>query len=167
MKSRQQTSLLEFLRQFMLAPVLAQRSVLIVVAVSLFVLSMTQAMFLVLIKGFLAAFFTNTAAESLSLTGILPEKASTWFPHLLSVSVPRRDVIVYVPLAIIIAGFCKASASYFYNVGLVRLSLRVAQNYREKVFQAVLSLPWLQNHPIQKLQSFVLAKVSKHLAAKP
>jgi ABC-type multidrug transport system fused ATPase/permease subunit len=32
-----------------------------------------------------------------------------------------------------------------YNFGLARLALKVAQNYREQVFEAVLKLPWLQS----------------------
>lgn len=145
MKQPQQKSLATFLRHYMLRPVLSQRKVLISILIALVFLSLTQASFLILIKGFLAAFFASTSSDELSIAAMLPENFIARFPGLDGVRIARSDVVVYVPLSILLVGLLKAVASYVYGLGVVRLSLKVAQNYREKVFQAIISMPYLES----------------------
>jgi len=105
----------------------------------------TQGLALLLIKGFLAAFFTDVSAGMVPLAGMVPDKFRVYMPPAWDISVPRETLAVAVPIAIVITGVFKALATYLYNLGLVKLSLKVAQNYREKVFAGVLALPWLSS----------------------
>ncbi len=132
-----------FLKRFMLEPVLEQRQVLVTVSFALAFLAVTQGLALLLIKGFLAAFFTDVSAVMVPLAGMLPDKFRVYMPPAWDVAVARDTLAIVVPVAIVITGIFKAFATYLYNLGLVKLSLKVAQNYREKVFGGVLALPWL------------------------
>ncbi len=138
-------ALYKFLRDFVLRPVMSQRLVLATIFVSLLLLALTQASFLVLVKGFLAAFFTDTSKDSVSFASLLPASLQVAFPQIAAARLERSEFVILIPFAILLAGFIKAAASYVYNLGVVRLSLKVAQNYREIVFQAVLTLPWLDS----------------------
>ena len=134
-----------FLRRFMLDPALEQRSVIWSVVLALAFLSLTQGLALLLIKGFLAAFFTDVSTGLVPIAGIVPDKFRVYVPAEWDVLVPRVTLALIVPIAIVITGMFKAFATYLYNLGLVKLSLKVAQNYREKVFAGVLALPWLSS----------------------
>ncbi len=156
-KSNVQTdteSVFVYLRRFMLVPVLEQRSVLVIVLLALMIMSLTQGLGLLLIKGFLAAFFAKTTAVSsadggnvdfISVGSLLPEKLQSWLPAYLNMALRRSELAWIIPIGIVVAGSLKALASYLYTLGMARLSLKVAQNYREKVFAGILALPWLSS----------------------
>jgi ATP-binding cassette, subfamily B, bacterial MsbA len=137
--------ILGYLRRFMLEPVLSQRPVVVVVALSLLFMSITQGVVLLLIKGFLAAFFTNVTLPFIAIGSLLPQKFQGCLPVSWNMNIRRTDLAVIIPLGIVAAGILKALSSYAYTLGLARLSLKVAQNYRENVFAGILDLPWLSS----------------------
>lgn len=137
--------LLGFLSRFILLPVIRQRRVLLSALIALIVLAFSQALALLISKGFLTAFFTDPNKPYVSLTELLPAKFLTYLPNAFSLEIPSDDIVWLVPASIFAVGLLKAGASYVYSFGLARLSLKVAQNYRERVFEAVLQLPWLQS----------------------
>lgn len=139
------TSLIDFLKRFMLTPVLSEKTILLMVVFSLVFLSITQGVFLLLIKGFLAAFFTSADAENIRLGNLVPETMRQWIPAVEQLTISRSFLSVLVPVGIVVAGILKAFATYLYNLGIFRLSLKVAQNYREKIFEGVMALPWLSS----------------------
>ena len=139
------TSLIDFLKRFMLTPVLSEKTILLMVVFSLVFLSITQGVFLLLIKGFLAAFFTSADAENIRLGNLVPETMRQWIPAFEQLTISRSFLSVLVPVGIVVAGILKAFATYLYNLGIFRLSLKVAQNYREKIFEGVMALPWLSS----------------------
>ena len=134
-----------FLRRMILVPVLRQRRVLFSVVAALVVLSVSQALALIISKGFLTAFFTDPNKAVVSLAELVPSQVLKYFPVLLNLQLQSDDIVWMVPGSILAVGILKAGASYVYNFGLARLALKVAQNYREQVFEAVLQLPWLQS----------------------
>jgi len=136
---------LRFLRRFVLEPMLAQRSVLVTVVFALLFLSATQGLVLVIVKGFMSAFFANASADFISIGDLLPAKLSERWSSSKSMTFKRDFLVWFVPCGIVVVGVVKAYASYLYNLSLMKLSLRVAQNYREKVFESVLTLPWLSS----------------------
>jgi ATP-binding cassette, subfamily B, bacterial MsbA len=151
-------SVFAYLRRFMLEPVLEQRPVLVTVVVALVFMSLTQGLGLLLIKGFLAAFFTNVSSPAInsggvtatsaqatliSVASLLPAKLQSNLPTSWNVELNRSDLAWFIPVGIVVAGALKALAGYIYTISLGRLSLKVAQNYREKVFAGILELPWL------------------------
>jgi subfamily B ATP-binding cassette protein MsbA len=134
-----------FLGRYILTPILSQRTVLATVSAALVLLALTQAMALLLIKGFMAAFFTDAARQVVTLSDLLPSNLSSVASILPNTSFPRGVMVWAVPLSIFVVGLLKAFASYSYNIGLSRMTLRVAQNYREKVFASAMKLPWLSS----------------------
>lgn len=134
-----------FLTRYVLAPILSQRAVLTTVFAALCLLAVTQAMALLLIKGFMAAFFTDVSRQTVTMRDLIPSNLSSLASVLPNGVFPREVMIWAVPLSISIVGLLKAFASYSYNLGLSRITLRVAQNYREKVFESAMKLPWLSS----------------------
>ena len=134
-----------FLSRMILVPVLRQRRVLLSVVVALIILAVSQALALIISKGFLTAFFTDPNKSVVSLAELVPAQLLQYFPTLLNLQMQRDEIVWMVPASILSVGILKAGASYVYNFGLARLALKVAQNYRERVFEAVLQLPWLQS----------------------
>lgn len=145
MTSKQHRSLIDFLMRVVVAPVMRQRFVLVSIFLALLFLSLSQAAFLVLIKGFLAAFFADVTTDAIALSAVIPQRFIAFIGTDFDLVMRRRSVVVYVPIGIVFAGFLKAFASYIYNVGVARLALKVGQHYRETVFQAIVSLPWLRS----------------------
>jgi subfamily B ATP-binding cassette protein MsbA len=129
----------------MLEPVLARRSELAIVLISLLFLSVTQGLVILLMKGFLAAFFHDVSTASIHLESLVPKSFLQLAPVLAAIDLPREALAFWVPVGIVTAGVMKATATYIYNLGLTRMALRVAQNYREQVFEGVLTLPWLSS----------------------
>jgi hypothetical protein len=106
----------------MLAPVLSEKTILLMVVFSLVFLSITQGVFLLLIKGFLAAFFTSADAENIRLGNLVPETMRQWIPAFEQLTISRSFLSVLVPVGIVVAGILKAFATYLYNLGIFRLS---------------------------------------------
>lgn len=134
----------EFLSHFILRPLIEQPRTLLVVGFSLVILAVSQALALVISKGFLTAFFTDPNKPTVVISELLPKNVIQNLPILLSVEIDRTQIVWLVPLSIFVVGLLKAVATYVYNFGLARLALKVAQNYRERVFEAILRLPWMQ-----------------------
>jgi subfamily B ATP-binding cassette protein MsbA len=134
-----------FLGRYILTPILSQRSVLAAVCAALCLLAVTQAMALLLIKGFMAAFFIDASRQAVTLSDLVPINLSSVADILPKTSFPRDVMVWAVPLSIFMVGLLKAFASYSYNLGLSRMTLRVAQNYREQVFESAMKLPWLSS----------------------
>jgi ABC-type multidrug transport system fused ATPase/permease subunit len=136
---------LAFLRRFMLDPVLVHRSELVVVGLSLAFLAVTQGLAILLMKGFLAAFFQDVSAASVPLDALLPRSMVQYVPGSSNIELARGVLALWIPVGIVMTGVLKALATYIYNLGLTRMALRVAQNYREHVFAGILELPWLSS----------------------
>lgn len=137
------SSFLKFVRRFMIDPVMAQKPVVVSVVLALFFLSVTQAAILLVIKGFFAAFFAGNNVAQIELGALLPTQLQSLMPQIKNQTVSRDRLVILIPAVIIFAGTLKALATYLYNLGMVRLSLSVAQNYRESIFAGILKLPWL------------------------
>jgi ABC-type multidrug transport system fused ATPase/permease subunit len=129
----------------MLEPLLTKRSELALVLLALLFLSLTQGLVILLMKVFLAAFFQDISDPVIRLDTMLPASIGRISQSFSLISWPRDALAGWVAVGIIVTGVTKALATYVYNLGLTRMALRVAQNYREKVFEGVLELPWLSS----------------------
>ena len=138
-------SLRQFIVEFMIRPALSARADVLVVVSALALLSLTQGMVILLIKGFLTAFFHDTATDFVSLGDIVPAAIVALAGHYGQFQMSRATLAVWLPIGIVLAGSAKAIAGYFYNLNLTKMSLRVAQNYRERIFAGILTLPWISS----------------------
>lgn len=132
------------LKQFVIKPLLEQKKRLSLIVVSLFVLSISQGLLLVLVGPLIKALFLPASfRESVDLKSVVQPQLLEFFPSLQEISLNRLDLCYYVPLAILVAGFFKSIATYFYQLNQQGVALFVAKTYRDKLFRALLDLPFI------------------------
>ncbi len=126
-------------REVFVQPVLRERAALGRIAITLLILSAAQGLFLLLVGPFLKALFADVTASGLvPLATIVPESLVSLWPWLAETSLPRHQLTIAVPLFMVIAGCIQAAATYSYQWQQSRLALKVAKEYREELFGAVL-----------------------------
>lgn len=132
-------------RDVFVQPVLRERATLARIAITLIILSAAQGLFLLLVGPFLKALFADPTANGLlPLSAILPDSLVTVWPQLGEQSISRQQLTRGVPLLMIVAGCIQAIATYSYQWQQSRLALKVAKEYREELFSAVLRKPYLE-----------------------
>lgn len=122
--------------------VVSQKPALIVGFCSLLLLGLSQAMFLLLIKGFIKALFTHDGAGSIAVGELLPRGLISTFGGSLDAQISYAVLAVVVPVAIIIAGLVMSLALYFYQYSQQALSMYVAKFLRERVFSQILGMAY-------------------------
>jgi ABC-type multidrug transport system fused ATPase/permease subunit len=128
---------------YIINPVLSQKKRLSVLLVSLAVLSLSQALLLVLIGPMIKALFLpGGSGEKVGLDQVLQSNIIELFPKLGQVSFDRLELCFVVPAAILLAGFLKSVASYFYSLNQQGLALFVSKSFRDKLFEALLHKPY-------------------------
>ena len=139
------TDIWPFMREMMVRPALRDRRVVFRIVASLIFLSVAQGLMLFLVKGFLTAFFADPTVDVLTWGELLPSRFHTLLGHLADTTMPKSTLAWVVPVGIVIAGAAKAFAGYWYTLSQQEVALRVAQEYRERMFEAILRLPWLSS----------------------
>ena len=125
-------------------PIMAQRRRLFVLIASLVVLGLSESFFLINIRGFVKVLFHDPHAVAISVRELLPDSVSHQMPMLANYQIPARDLALYVPLVILFAGLLKSIATYFYQLNQQGLSLVLAKNYRDRLFSALIALPYVE-----------------------
>jgi subfamily B ATP-binding cassette protein MsbA len=123
-----------------LKPAVAERRKSTVAALcALAFLGLSQALSLVLIKGFVKALIGSSERQTYGLQELLPPD----FLRVVRVSpdyqVARSDLAVFVPVAIIGAGLMMSAALYYYQYHQQVVSMYVAKFLRERLFARILS----------------------------
>ncbi len=128
-----------------LAPLRNQKKRLIQIIFALAILSISQAAFLVLVKGFMEARFGSSSIdETIQLSSLLPADIIRYFPSLSELVILRSQITIGVPVCLLFAGFTKALATYIYQLGQHAIALFIAKTYRDRLFSALLSLPYVE-----------------------
>ena len=120
--------------------VTSQKSSLIVGAVALAFLGLSQALFLLLIKGFIKALFSSAERTSIPIGELLPHELLRAVTVPLDFPLARADLAIAVPAAIIAAGLLMSVALYYYQYNQQAISMFVAKYLRERLFSRILSL---------------------------
>lgn len=116
---------------------------------ALLILAVAQGFFLLLIGPFIKALFgIGLANEVISLAEIAPANIIKLFPDINQYAVKKEHLVIGIPLLILFTGIIKALATYIYNLNQQAIALFMAQNYRNRLFTALLSLPY--NHITSK-----------------
>ncbi len=139
------TSLKQFFWEILVAPVLRRRSLVVRIVSALVLMNAAYALLLLLVNGFLAAFFADPNVAFVKVGELVPKKlqflTSDWVP----LTIERSTLAWIVPVGIVIAGVLKALSTYWYNFSQEELALSVAREYRERMFAAILRLPWMSS----------------------
>lgn len=138
-------SLKDFFWEVMVVPVLRRRLLLARIVSALLLMNTAYALLLLLINGFLAAFFADISEPVVHLDILVPARLHFltvgWLPN----EVDRGTLAWIVPAGIVAAGLLKALSTYWYNFSQEELALTVAREYRERMFAAILKLPWISS----------------------
>jgi|LauGreDrversion4_2_1035121.scaffolds.fasta_scaffold03876_2 subfamily B ATP-binding cassette protein MsbA len=151
----------QLVRELFLQPLAAQRHRIFGIVLSLIILSASQALFLLLVKGFIKALFQSQGVSQFSLLELLPEKSGHWLPQLKDVTITTENLSIAVPISILLAGLTKSLASYLYQLNQQGLALYLAKNYRERLFRALLGLPFVEicKKPVGAWMSLIMNDV--------
>jgi ABC-type multidrug transport system fused ATPase/permease subunit len=125
-------------------PILAQRQRLVILLLALLILGISESFFLINVRGFIRVLFHDARVTLVPLADLLPESVVRHAPELSGVMLPARELAVYVPLVILVAGLLKSIATYFYQLHQQALSLLIAKNYRDRLFAALIALPYVE-----------------------
>ena len=131
-------------RELLTQPLKAQKGRLVGIVAALAILALSQALFLLMVKGFVKALFQEPGRAAVPLISLLPDKVAVHFPAWHSVMLSRAMLGVSVPLVIAFAGLAKAMASYLYQLNQQAVALHLARRYRERLFEALLALPYIE-----------------------
>ena len=126
----------EYLRQFFVEPLAAQKKWLGLAFFSLLLLSSAQSLFVVLVGPFLKALFSSGGAD-LSLCSLFPRNELVPVA-LCDVSMTSGQLVIWLPVAIVVAGWIKALGSFMFLYSQEVLATAVAQNYRKRLFQLII-----------------------------
>ncbi len=120
--------------------VVSQKRSLIIGILSLAVLGLSQASFLLLVKSFLKALFSPGTSATIPVGDLLPPDLIKLTPFATDYPVAYSDLAVAVPVAIIFVGLLMSLALYFYQFHQQSISMFVAKFLREQVFSRIISL---------------------------
>lgn len=119
--------------------VVARKKSLAAALCALAFLGLSQALFLVLIKGFVKALLSSAERQAYGLQELLPPDFLRFVRVSPDYQVARADLAVFVPVAIIGAGLIMAAALYYYQFHQQVVSMYVAKYLRERLFARILA----------------------------
>ena len=117
-----------------------QKKSCIAVAIALIGLAASQALFLLLSKGFLEALLLSSS-DSISLQAIIPENIGKQL--LPEISLSRADLFYLLPAAIMISGIIKSISTYYYTYGQQKITLRLANTLRSQLFSSIIGSDYI------------------------
>lgn len=117
----------------------SRKTSLVAAGISLAFLGLSQAMFLLLIKGFVKALFEDSARLAVPAGELLPSELLRVFSISVDYQIARADLAIFVPVAIIGAGLLMSIAMYFYQYHQQAIAMFVAKYLRERIFSRILT----------------------------
>lgn len=130
-------------RELLVDPLLSQKKRFAVMMPALVALALGDGLFLLMMGSFTKALFGDPG-QAVPVRDLLPPAVMNFFPSWQDRAVDHLWLATAVPVAISVAGILKAGATYFYQVSQQALALFMAKSYREKLFAAVVSLPYVE-----------------------
>lgn len=123
------------------------RRLFIGIALGLVGLSLTQAMFFLLIRPMLQLLFQDPSktAEKISIAQILPANlhwVAEWLPNL---SASKADLAIQLPLLLLFVGIFRALSGYLFSLYQQAFALEVGAGFRNRIFAGILALPYLES----------------------
>ncbi|MEZ4741238.1 MAG: ABC transporter ATP-binding protein [Bdellovibrionota bacterium] len=130
----------ELFSTLLLKPLTEQWKRIIYVFISLFVLSLSQSIILLLMGPFTTLLFQNEGEGSglVAWVDLLPNNMQDFFSFFSSSLISHSDLCVVVPMLIVVAGVAKGAATYFYQISQQAVSLYLAKNYRDRLFFSII-----------------------------
>jgi subfamily B ATP-binding cassette protein MsbA len=135
-------SLRTWFKPLLLEPLGEIKSCLIQIVLSLGLLSAAQGLFLLLIGPLFKAMFDTAVDGQFTLNSLLPPAVMQWLPSLAPISISRADLAKYLPFAIFMAAVVNGFAGFIYQHQQQVMALHLGRRYREKLFAAILQLPF-------------------------
>ncbi len=125
------------LKDFFLPPLLACKKQLVLLFFSLLIITLMQALFLLLTGPVLTLLFSDPQA-TLSLAQLSPQAARL----LPEVSFPRAFFLLWLPLLLALTGFIKSACAYLFRYCQNYISLWMAKHLRQELCTAIIAQPY-------------------------
>ena len=129
-------------RALFLWPMFEYPQRLVVIFFALVALSLSQTLFLLMLRPFFKSLFTLGEAQAFSITELFPEAVVSLLPRLEGLVIAKETIIWLVPAGLLLAVFVKGVAGYFFQYNQQALALHVSKRYRDRLFAALLSRPY-------------------------
>ncbi len=131
-----------FWKQQILAPFLSYRRRLVAVFVSLILASAATALLILCLGPLMKLMFTMSPDASVALDDLLPSQLTKFIAIDSMLSIPMRWLVIYLPVAIMLAGCAKALAGYIYQVNQQYISLAVSMRLRIGLFERIILMSY-------------------------
>ena len=129
--------------QLFWSPLKEQSRRLVVIAVALIFLSLAHGALLILVGPLLGTILNGDPNKPLEVTSMLPGPLQSWFGGM-ALDLSLANLSYLIPGAMILFGLMKSVSTYFYHLNQNILALSMAQHYRDRLFHAILSQPYLR-----------------------
>ena len=125
------------LKKFFLPPLLACKKQLVLLFLSLLIITLMQALFLLLTGPVLTLLF-SAPHTTMSLAQLSP-RAAQLLPE---VSLPRTFFLFWLPLLLALTGFIKSACAYLFRYCQNYISLWMAKHLRQELCTAIIAQPY-------------------------
>jgi ABC-type multidrug transport system fused ATPase/permease subunit len=128
-----------------LSPLLEKKSRLVFFILTLFLLAFAQSLFLLLIGPFLKTMFSlGSGHDVVKAAAFLSPKMQSLFPQIADKVFQKDHLILVVPGLLVFTALLKNIATYVYQVLTSYFGLLIAKRFRDRLFSAILKLPYLE-----------------------
>ena len=103
-------------RALFLWPMFEYPQRLVVIFFALLALSLSQTLFLLMLRPFFKSLFTLGEAQAFSITELFPEAVVSLLPRLEGLVIAKETIIWLVPAGLLLAVFVKGVAGYFFSI---------------------------------------------------
>lgn len=125
-----------------LAPFAEKKSAVFLIIGALLLLSLSQGLLLLLIGPFFKAMFADASQSHIEVLSLVPQSLHHLFGFLEGVQLSRLRLAQILPGSILLVGALKGIATYTFQLQQQVLALHLGRRYREKLFAAVIALPY-------------------------
>ncbi len=132
----------QLIRTLFVAPFAEKKRALIAMIGALLLLSLTQALLVLLIGPFFKALFSDSTQPTIVLRDLVSVRVSAYFPQIAALEISRIRLAQILPMSILAVALVKGVATYFFQLHQQLLALHLGRRYREKLFAAILTLPY-------------------------
>lgn len=137
------SSVSQFLLRLLLDTFREHKKSVVILVVSLVMLSVSQSLLIVLAGPFIQILLSSQTS-TVSLLDLFPEKSSAFSASLSHVSMGREQLAILLPILLVAFALGRGLASYMYQVSVGDLALYVCKKYRDRLFLAIVKMPYLE-----------------------
>jgi ABC-type multidrug transport system fused ATPase/permease subunit len=115
----------------------------VILVLSLMTLSISQSLLIVLAGPFIQILLSSKTS-TITLLDLFPHKDMIFASTLAGFTLEIKQLSILLPLLLVAFAFGRGLASYFYQISVGDLALYVCKKYRDRLFLAIVKMPYLK-----------------------